>query len=293
VTVTQIADETKWYALARRRRELDISRAFSFFLQSGIEPILIKGWAAARYYPEGQFRNYGDIDLAVSTQDHAEARKLLIDNSDLRLGVDLHREVRHLDTLEWSRLFQDSKIHQINGVPIRIACPEDHLRIISTHWLNDGGAPKERLWDIYYAVENRPVDFDWNRCLNVVSPGRQSWVVASVGLAHKYFGLEIDDLPFAAQARDLPGWLTRAVEKEWASGTRLIDLEYCIHDPKLLLSQLRKRIPPNPIQATIETEGPIDRSSRIKYQVIDVAKRIPSSIRRVSRELRNRSSRTK
>lgn len=273
-----------------RRREMDVARAFGLFRENDIEPVLIKGWASARFYPHDQFRNYSDIDLCVPAADHEAARRLLDQNPGL--GVDLHRELRHLDTLDWEKLFCDAETPCLDGVRVRVLRPEDHLRVVSTHWLNDGGAPKERLWDIYYAVENRPQDFDWKRCLDVVSRSRRGWVVAAVGLAHRYLGLDIENLPFAIEARELPGWLTTAVEREWASGTRLIDLELCIHDPGLLLAQLRKRLPPNPIQATIETEGPIDGGSRLKYQIKDVLKRVPSSLRRVVRELWRRSART-
>jgi hypothetical protein len=281
----EIVDQVRGGALVSKRKQADIARAFGFFRSRGIEALLIKGWASARYYPAEKPRFYGDLDIAVSQADFDAAERLL-STDGARLGVDLHCELRHLDTLPWHRLIGESATYVMEGVEVSVPRPEDHLRIVSTHWLNDGGAPRERLWDIYYAVANRPETFDWARCLEVVSKTRRTWLTAAIGLAHRYLGLNIEDLPFRREAENLPEWLTNAVEREWASGTRLIDLEFCLHDRKLLLTQLRKRLPPNPIQATIETEKPIDHSSRIPIQAADVIKRIPSSVRRIWGELR-------
>src|SRR5687767_2733853 len=98
-----MTDEVRWYMLTQRRVEAAIDRAFLAFRQHGIEPILIKGWAAARNYPPDVPRFYGDIDLAVSADDYEKSREL-IDRPDSPVGgVDLHRELRHLDTVGWTR----------------------------------------------------------------------------------------------------------------------------------------------------------------------------------------------
>src|SRR3977135_1985144 len=45
--------------------EEKVAKAFRLLRSSAIEPILVKGWAAAGYYPERGLRPYGDIDLLV------------------------------------------------------------------------------------------------------------------------------------------------------------------------------------------------------------------------------------
>jgi hypothetical protein len=283
-----MSEDLRWYRLVSKKHDLDVAAAFRLLRDNGIEPILIKGRAAAANYPDGHPRYPGDIDLGVSSSEFDRAKMLVSSSSAHSLPIDLHCELRHLDTLPWHNLFADSVVFELESTQVRVLCPEDHLRVLATHWLNDGGAYKERLWDIYYAVKNRPNSFDWGRCLDVVSPRRRKWVIAAIGLAHRYLELEIEDLPFADQASTLPGWLMRAVEKEWRSGTRIIPLNSCLSDPKVLWQQIWKRIPPNPVQATIETEGEFDEGSRIPYQIRDIFLRLGPSAHRLSKGLSRR-----
>ena len=281
-------DDSRWRILLTAKLENDAAKAFELFRERGIEPLLIKGWAAARNYPKENTRFYSDVDLAVSVADFDLANEILKSETGRKVNVDLHRGLRHLDTKPWTDLFSASKEIELSGAIIRIPSDEDHLRIMAVHWLTDGGAPKERLWDIYYAVQNRPETFDWDRCLNSVSQVRQGWVIAAISLAHKYLDLEIEELPFAEQARNLPAWLVSAVEKEWRSGVPLRSLHIHLNKPGDLFKQIRKRIPPNPIQATIEMEGPLDNGVRLGYQIRSIVKRALPSIRGISATIRNR-----
>lgn len=274
--------DLRWYLLISKKVESDIAAVFKLFRQNRIEPILIKGWAAARNYPADHRRPYGDIDVAVASADYPRASEILNTQPAIP-GIDLHNELRHLDCAPWSLLMRNSREVVVGNDSIRILSAEDHLRVLATHWLNDGGGDKERLWDVYYAVANRPDVFDWQKCLDVTTRRRRKWVITAIGLAHRYLGLKIDDLPFADEAIEIPGWIIRAVEKEWETEVRLWPLDVCLRDPKALLQQLRKRFPPNPIQATIEMEGEFDDRSRIPYQVRDIFFRLGPSLRRLSR----------
>src|SRR5215831_6311774 len=53
-----------------------IQRVFKAFRADGIEPILIKGWAMARRYPQPALRPYGDIDLILRPGDLKAAQSL-------------------------------------------------------------------------------------------------------------------------------------------------------------------------------------------------------------------------
>ena len=155
-------DEFRWHKLSMRRFELGILEAFQGFRSHGIEPILIKGWAAARNYPEDRVRNFGDVDLAFPASEYDKAKEVAGAQPNLLVAIDFHREFRHLDTTPWEVAFDRSELVDVDGGSIRVLSPEDHLRVLCVHWLNDGGAYKERLWDVYYAVANRPPDFDWD-----------------------------------------------------------------------------------------------------------------------------------
>lgn len=267
------AEADQWNLLQAKAQEVRVASAFLTFVEARIEPILIKGWAAARKYPDHHVRRPGDIDLAVAPE-HYEAAWQLVRRPDVaKLNIDLHKGLRQLDALEWNELFDHSILLELQGTPIRILCEEDHLRVLCTHWLIDGGGYKDKLWDIYYAVANRSADFDWDRCLNVVSSIRRGWIICAIALAHKYLGLDVAELPFSKELEHVPGWITRCVEREWARNEKLEPILASTHDKRLLLHQVSRRIPPNPIRATIEAEGDLYGKRRLIYQAKVIGRR--------------------
>ena len=272
--------------LDRRILEKRIGEAVVFLRQNNIEPILIKGWAAARFYPNKIDRQFGDVDLTVSPAKYQNALKVLegYKNKDL---IDLHEGVRHLDSLSFEDLYSNSILIECYDQEIRILRPEDHLRVLCVHWLTDGGAYKDRLWDIFYAIENRPADFDWDRCVNTVSATRRKWIVCAIGIAHTYLGLDLSDTPLADEAREIPRWLIKAVEREWESNIKLMSLDQFLDDRRELWRQIKKRFPPNPIQSTVNMEGEFDNSPRIIYQIPDIFMRLKPSLKRILKTISN------
>ncbi len=280
-----ITDDTRWYLLQEKAMEVRALRAFSLLREAGIEPILIKGLAAARFYPEPGSRASIDMDLAVSADDYEKALEIARSAAANGLAIDLHRELRHLDTVEWSDLFANSQLLELEGGTIRFLRLEDHLRVLCVHWLTDGGSFKERLWDIYYAIQNRPPDFDWARFLDPVSDTRRRWMICTVGLAYHFLDLNLDDTPIKDEAKDLPAWVIKTVEKEWASETRFRPLETVTHDPIMLLKQIPRRLRPNPIWATVQMEGSFDAKTRVFYQIGSFFQRILPSYKRLSQAI--------
>lgn len=277
---TTKTDDFRWNLLQVKAAEARAGRAFELFRERGIEPVLIKGIAAGRYYPESKPRVAIDTDLAVASGDFEKGREIVAEHAVEGLAVDLHRELRHLDTVAWDDLFANSIEWRLDSGTIRILRPEDHLRVLSLHWLTDGAGSKDRLWDIYYAVANRSSNFDWHRALDIVEPHRRRWVVCAIALAHKYLGLDLTDTPIADEAADLPSWLVRTVEREWASETKFVPLEQAF-DRGELLAQLPRRLRPDPIWATIQMNGSFDARTRLFYQIGSFFARIPGSVRRI------------
>lgn len=273
-------DEARWQLLQLRVSEKRVVEAVDFLRRNNVEPILIKGWAAAQWYPKPHERGFTDIDLMLAPAEYDKNREML-ENCPGSLPVDLHRGARHLDPVPYEDLFANSRLVRCGETDVRVLRPEDHLRILCVHWLTDGGAYKIRLWDIYHIVENRPADFDWERCLNVVATTRRQWIVCTILLAHKYFGLKIEDTPAAGKVSEIPGWLIKTLEKEWASGVALTPLHQSLRDKKQLWRQIKKRFPPNAIQATVEMEGEFDDRLRIFYQIADVFLRLKPSVKRI------------
>ncbi len=252
---------------------------WNIFQTGQVEPILIKGWAAAANYPQPYLRRLGDFDLAVEPAMLKTVREL---TKNQRMGdIDWHSGLRHLDTVEWKDLFANSIITECGNSRIRILRPEDHLRVLCVHWLGDGGRDRKKLWDIYYAVANRPANFDWDRCLLTVSEKRQKWIACATGLAGKYLGLNLENTPLADSADLLPSWVIRTVEGEWNSPVEYKYLLSCLRDRRELFKQLKKRFPPNAIQATVEMDGDFDEGARIFYQTRNVFKRTIPSLKRI------------
>jgi hypothetical protein len=187
-----------------------------------------------------------------------------------------------LDTVDYRQLFDRSKLIDLNGIPIRVLSEEDHLRVLCVHWLTDGGAYKDKLKDIHYAVERRGPDFDWHWSLNAAGETRKRWVSATILLSRTVYETRIEDTPLSSEEQVLPKWFIKAVKKEWSSDVRLQPIHRHLSNPQSLLKQIRKRIPPNPIQATIEMEGDFDNKPRVFYQIGNTLRRIPPMLSRVS-----------
>lgn len=260
-------NDNKWNILQGKLQEQKACNAFKYFRENGVEPILIKGFASARWYPSEIGRAYVDVDLCVPANQFEKCKELIASNPPDGIFIDLHKGLSHFDILPWERLFTNSEIFNLDGTEIRLLCPEDHLRVICSHWLIDGGENKQRLWDIFHAVDRRPREFDWEKCLDVVTRNRQKWVIYTIGIAHYYLGLDISGLPFEEHAKRVPKWMKREVEKNWEANIPIVPLSNCKHDKKLLWQQIKKRIPPNPIYSTISMNGCLDAKSRLHYQV--------------------------
>jgi hypothetical protein len=156
---------------------------------------------------------------------------------------------------------------------VRVPAPEDHLRILAVHALRHGMVRPLWLSDLAVAVESRPADFDWRRCLGP-DRRRREWVVAAIGLAHQLLGADLTGRPIAAGRRVVPEWLSSAVFRAW--GRAAGDLSERPPGFRALIGSLgdRRRFCEEwrlrwdkPIQAAIELAGPLNGMPRFPFQL--------------------------
>ncbi len=82
--------DRRWYLIQYKSQEYKVAKTFELFRKNNIEPILIKGWAAARYYPQKEQRLFLDIDICVAPGEFKLAGKILADCNNEGLLIDLH-----------------------------------------------------------------------------------------------------------------------------------------------------------------------------------------------------------
>jgi hypothetical protein len=262
--------QTYYYqAVYAARHEQDIVHVFAMMRAAGVEPILIKGWAIARLYPESGLRPVGDIDLYISPTDHATARAVLSRSDHGRYWVDLeHDQITRFREPPFEELYSRSRLVELNGAMIRVLSIEDHLRILCFHLLKHGAWRPLWLCDVAVALESRGADFDWNRSLGS-DDRRSNWIVCTIQLAHQLLGANLENTPLAE--KHLPGWLIPSVLDQWDAPLppslplAASQIREHLLKPFELIKDFQKRWP-NPIQATVDANGPFNGMPRLPLQ---------------------------
>jgi hypothetical protein len=235
----------------------------------------VKGWAIARLYPEAGLRPAGDIDICVSQSDYDNVAAILARECDFAPSVDLHRGFATLDDRSWADLFERSQTVPLDGVPVRVPCPEDHLRIACTHALRHGVWRPTWLCDVGVMLESRAANFDWDRCLG---PDKRTadYVACAIGLAHQLVGAVVDDTPVAQRARSLPTWMVPTVLQQWGRLTMpqggRPPMGMLVRNPRRFAEALRMRWP-NGIEATVGVNGPLNNLPRWPFQLANSLQR--------------------
>jgi hypothetical protein len=250
--------------------EREIAQVFAWLRSAGVEPVLVKGWAIARLYPERGLRPYGDLDLCVRSEQYAAAEALLKSPAGRAFNVDLHAAFNRLDDHGLDELLARSQLVRLGEVEVRVLGPEDHLRLLCVHLLRHGAWRPLWLCDVAVALESRPPGFDWERCLGC-SRRRADWVACAIGLAHRLLDVAVDDTPVAWRAKHLPRWLIPCVLQQWEKPGSLhrppAAFALALRHPWRLPQALRRRWPPNPIAATLDLEGPLNALPRLPFQL--------------------------
>ncbi len=270
-TIRPLRETYLQYAIHAAQHENNVAEVFRVLRSAGVEPMLLKGWAIARTYPEIGLRPSGDIDLYVPPEQCAKAQAVLNLPEYQRYWVDLdHDEITRFSELSFEDLCGASEVVNLNGTEVRILSAEDHLRILCLHLLKHGAWRPLWLCDVAAALEARPSSFDWHRCLGK-NKRHADWVLCTLGLASSLLGAVIEDTPAKQRVSSLPGWLTRTVLKQWSTPyaqnqSLFVDQVRGSWWKPSILKSVRQRWP-NSIQATIDVDGEFDHMVRLPFQL--------------------------
>ena len=286
----QLQQAYRLYTLQATPQERGIVRAITLLRSAGVEPLLVKGWAIARLYPERGLRPYGDIDLCVRPEQHSVALEVL-GAAPAGVGfVDLHKGLQELHRPSLDEVYDRSEVVRLADADVRILGPEDHLRYICLHMLRHGAYRALWLCDVAVILESLPEAFDWDYLVGG-DRRRGDWVVCAIGLAHRLLGARVEGFPVAQRARQLPRWLAPSVLRQWSAQTHYMNaptLAYCMRHPTQLPRALRLRWP-NPVQATVGVGGPFNELPRLPFQVGECLMRSAYFLTQVPRLIRQRS----
>jgi Uncharacterised nucleotidyltransferase len=256
--------------------ERSLKNAITRLRDVGVEPIVVKGWSIARVYPEIAMRPYCDLDLCVLPDHHAKASEALKTIEGLRTNVDLHVGFGKFYDDRTDDIFARSRLVKLDNVDVRVLCEEDNMRYLCMHLLRHGAVRPLWLCDIGVAIESRADEFDWDRCL-AGSRREADWVGSAIGIASHLLGVSVKGTPFSNRAQNLPGWLVRAVLRDWGIAFRSPhQVRAILSRPLRLLGDLPGELIrhwPNPIEATMTLRGPLNRLPRLPFQIGHVVSR--------------------
>lgn len=262
------------HAVHAVQHEQDVVEVFRVLCQAGIEAILLKGWAVGRLYAEPGLRPPGDIDLCVAPQQKAQAIALLDCEEFLHSDFDLeHDEISRFGGPSVEELLSRSCLAKLSGSEVRVLGAEDHLRILCLHLLKHGAWRPLWLCDIAAALESRPANFNWDRCLGTNERHAQ-WVLCAVELARDVLGAVADDVP---RHETLPAWVLPTVMRQWTQPPPNLppigeQIGNFVFHPRKMMQDLRRRWR-NPIQATVEADGRFNNWPKFPLQIADGLKR--------------------
>jgi hypothetical protein len=262
------------HAIEALLHERQLARVLGRLHAAGVEPLLGRGWAAARHYPEAGLRPYRNFDLYVgAAQCHAAHAALDGEQAPVLLNVGC----AELNDRPWSLLNERAESLPLGGGHVRVLGIEDHLRLLSLQMFGRGACRPLWLCDVAAIVESASATFDWDHFL-AGDRRRTEWVCCALVLARELIGAELGSAPPQATTRVLPQWLVNTTLRQWASRPaaspprpREVTVSR-FPGPQEALRALRARWP-NAIEATIGVRGPFNAIPRLPFQLVECVSR--------------------
>jgi hypothetical protein len=275
--------------LFAKTHETKVQKIFRLFRTAGVEPILLKGWAIGRLYPQFGLRPSGDIDLFVRRDEYPAALEIITSEEARDCWVDLHGRIFELADRDPEVLFRRSEMLPCGDQQVRVLSAEDHFALLAVHLLKHGAWRPLWLCDIAMLLESMTDDFDWELCLGQ-NKSRANWILAAASLAHSILGARIPNKAITTSAERIPAWVARRVLREWETPFAInqppmshrAPMRLYLRRPNGLLRDLVRRWP-SPILATVRANGRFNGFPRITYQLGDLAARTVKFLRRLPR----------
>jgi hypothetical protein len=247
------------------------------------DPIVVKGWAHARLYPEPGLRPYGDFDLLVLPEHYesVESAYVSVASDDPLSGipVDFHQEWGDLPDRTWDDIHAHSRLVSLGGSWVRVLGPEDSFRLSCLHLLRHAVQMPPRsnpLWlcDVSVMLERLPADFDWDYCLAGQRRHAQ-WMSAVIRLANQVLGARVDRCPSGRLPGAVPPWMATTFLRVWGLAETdanpwplprpLASVRRDIRELPLALAERWA----NPLQSICRLSWPINRVSGLVAPVVD------------------------
>jgi hypothetical protein len=170
----------------------------------GIEPVLVKGLALAKLYPEGIVRPAGDIDLVVRKEEFAAAHAILHDSSrqPIRAETDLQFPPAWPD-YPGSHFWTSLLTGRVQLTEVIVPNSATHLEISVAHYLRHEGVRPMRVMDICMLIELYSGSYG-----NKPLPS-ESWTSPLAAVYEELFGLHF--IPDEPTPYPIPAWLQRTV----------------------------------------------------------------------------------
>jgi hypothetical protein len=267
------------HAIEALLHERQLARLLGRLHAAGVEPLLGRGWAAARHYPETGLRPYRNFDVYVGG---AQCRAAMTALQGEQAAVQVNIGCPDLNDRSWSVLNERAVSVPLGGGHVRVLGAEDHLRLLALQMLRRGVCRPLWLCDLAVMVETAGDDFDWPHFLSG-DRRRTEWACSAIQLAHELLGAEVEAARLPAFARSLPYWVVNTTLRQWSSRA-LLQRRPSSAPSALQRSQdawraLRARWP-NPIEATVGLRGPFNAIPRLPFQLAECVSRTARSTRR-------------
>ncbi len=242
------------------------------FAEQDVRPLLVKGWGAARVYPEAGLRPYDDFDFYVLPEQRPAAKAVVESfRHPAGVAIELHEDYNFPFDIALEALFGAGCTLSCGRGQVLVPAPEHHLRLLCLHMLYHGGWRPLWLSDLGAFVEAHP-HLDPARILTGNQPA-DSWVAGALLLARDLLGARLSAELAGALPAVAPTWLGPALTRQWASAIGSsaqpsLVRTLCRSWPNLgdMSEAIRLRWQ-NPLEASLEVGAPFDEADRFPVQV--------------------------